>query len=77
MSRQIGKDVAQTLWLGGDKRGAHTCLDNPFKEASKICGEDVDDEVSTSDDIPRTLDFNFDFVEIRGGAAGTSFHLVS
>ena len=29
-SRAVGEDVAKTIWLGGDKRGAYTKLDNPF-----------------------------------------------
>lgn len=31
VSREVGTDAAKALWLGGDKKGAYTKLDNPFR----------------------------------------------
>eukprot|EP00435_Cladocopium_sp_Y103_P072682 s1267_g41.t1 len=82
VARDIPQQVAKVLWLGGDKRGAHVCLDGPLRQALKICGEDEgqpDPEGSdlSAGHIPATLDFSFDFVEVCGGAAETSSILAS
>ena len=39
-SRQVDKEVAKVLWLGGDKKGCFTKLDLPFREFCKILGGD-------------------------------------
>ena len=31
VSREVGTDTAKAFWLGGDKKGAYTKLDNPFR----------------------------------------------
>eukprot|EP00435_Cladocopium_sp_Y103_P046984 s552_g13.t1 len=85
VSRSIPADVAKVLWLGGDKRGAHVCLDGPLQQALKICGEETAAEVEDmpeeaigfSGKVPASLDFSFDFVEVCGGAAETSSFLAS
>eukprot|EP00435_Cladocopium_sp_Y103_P064764 s777_g26.t1 len=87
VSRPIMPDIAKVLWLGGDKKGAYTTLDAPFRELRRALGdEEVEREdeaadfgLSTSagfDEPPRrSLDFSFDFVEICGGAASVSSFL--
>ena len=59
--------VCEALWLGGDKKGCDTKLDNPFRAAlsshglSEMIDEDEDHESPPS--LPKKgLDFSFDFV---------------
>ena len=69
-------EVAEALWLGGDKRGCYTKLDDGFRAMLKTHGfgtEDVDEIVPEEMPLPkRGLDFSFDFVEICGGASSVS-----
>ena len=62
--------VAECLWLGGDRRGAYTLLDNPARQQLRGLGIDVDaHEVAEDFRSPsRSLDFSFDAVEICGGS---------
>ena len=84
VSRPVTLDYARALWLGGDKRGAYTALDPPFREASRILGLyeddgrlDPDAGLPDAGHLPRALDFDFDFVEVCGGVAETSSFLAS
>jgi len=76
-------EIVKTLWLGGDKRGTYTRLDNPFKAALRSHGFD-NDEDANEDPVPhefalpkKGLDFSFDFVEVCGGAGSVSKEMAS
>ena len=43
MSRDIRLDLARCLWLGGDKKGAYTRLDNPFRSVLRQLGCEEED----------------------------------
>ena len=76
VSSKQSSSVVEALWLGGDKRGCYTKLDDGFRAMLKTHGfgsEDVEEAVPEELTIPkRGLDFSFDFVEICGGAASVS-----
>ena len=76
VSRDIPEGLSAVLWLGGDKRGAYTKLDNPFACSLKhlgLCdaGEDEGEEPPV-EQPSHGLDFAFDFVEICGGSGSVS-----
>ena len=75
-SRDVDEDVAKIAWLGGDKKGAYTKLDNPFSAALKARGlGDEDDQPADPLPAPSSgLDFAFDFVEMCGGSGVVSAH---
>ena len=61
----VDEELSKTLWLGGDKRGAYTMLDN------RSLDEDLDDSPIASDLMTgpnKVIPFEFDFVEIFGGS---------
>ena len=79
VSAHASEEVAKSLWLGCDKRGSCTMLDNPFKSILRSLGEDVDQDVGEVGfdplgwhPIPKPPLFYFDFVEICGGAGRVS-----
>ena len=75
------REVSKILWLGGDRRGCHTMLDAPFRQAARICDLYQDDSELQQPpgpvQISKGLDFSFDFVEVCGGKAETSSFLSS
>ena len=83
VSRDISLDLAKCLWLGGDKKGAYTRLDNPFRSVLRQVGceeedfseKEENDEYSfqTSHAPSRfAFEFSFDFAEICGGSGVVS-----
>jgi hypothetical protein len=69
-SLAIHSAAAETLWLGGDRKGAYTLLDNPARQQLRGLGVDVDDR-PIAEDFPgpcKVLEFAFDCVEICGGS---------
>lgn len=78
--REVPHEVAEALWLGGDKRGCYTKLDPPFKALRRGLGDlDFDEEeVGEENQVEPQLapsagiDFAFDFVEICGGSGRVS-----
>ena len=65
------KDVAKAVWLGGDKKGAYTRLENPFASALKNLGFESEEVAESEDHVGAPsagLDFSFDFCEICGGS---------
>lgn len=72
VSAEIGEDVARKLWLGSNKRGHYTRLENTFAAALRAVGEG--DEVFGEDPFsgPRHIYkaplLYFDFVEVCGGS---------
>ena len=77
VSKELPQSLASVVWLGGDKRGAYTKLDNPFSCALRHLGlEDAEEEDVDQDlEVERPtagLDFAFDFVEICGGSGVVS-----
>ena len=61
-SLAIHSAAAETLWLGGDRKGAYTLLDNPARQQLRGLGVDVDDR-PIAEDFPgpcKVLEFAFD-----------------
>ena len=74
-SRHVSPSAARIAWLGGDKKGCYTKLDNPFAAAFRSRG--LEDDPDEQPDLPQPtsgLDFAFDFVEICGGSGVVSEH---
>ena len=73
VSTSVPEEVARILWLGGDKRGKYTMLDNPFRAALKHLGEEPEEEHFAHSWTPqKPLTLRFDFVEIFGGSGRVS-----
>ena len=82
VSRNVPLSLAKIIWLGGDKRGAYTKLDNPFRAALRIVGEEVDFFGETDPSLLEwsweaqkrdvKIPFIFDFCEICGGSGVVS-----
>ncbi len=81
---RIGRDLSESLWHGGSKKGHYTVLDGPFRELLHHIGEEPEDgedfgEVGGEDfqeprkDIPMV----FDFVEMCGGVGAVSGAMAS
>lgn len=72
--KTVDQLLAETMWLGGDKKGTYTMLDPPTRAILRGLGEDTDHEAVPMDfgDPPKVLDFAFDFVEICGGSGTLS-----
>ena len=74
---------AKALWLGCDKKGSYTMLDNPFRSILRSLGEDGFEEGEPSFlpneflQVPKPPLFFFDFVEICGGAGRVSDAMAS
>ena len=68
--KDISPTLAEVLWLGGDRKGAYTMLDNPARQQLRWLGCDVDEEPVAEDfEGPcKSLRFVFDAVEICGGS---------
>ena len=71
-SRKVPPEVAKVLWLGGDKKGAYTMLDPPFKEACRYLGEAEEEFEPPLVKPKKSPDFAFDFVEVCAGAGSVS-----
>ena len=69
-SKRVSPELAEIVWLGGDRKGSYTLLDNPARRQLKALGVDVDQEKIAEDfsSPGRSLDFRFDVVEICGGS---------
>ena len=87
-SRDVPQNISRLLWLGGDRKGAYTKLDNPFKEILKHVGRHEDellgdeeaqplDEAHLAGSPAPPIEFAFDFVEICGGAGVISKSLAA
>ena len=79
----LGGDVAKGLWLGGDRRGCYTKLQNPFRVLRKQVHPGLDEDLLEEGDeaeveespgavVHRGTPFYFDFVEVCGGAGSVS-----
>ena len=80
VSRKIPEDASKVLWLGGDKKGAYTSLDPPFRELMRALGEDEEDiEIrpapASLSSTWRAPDFSFDFIEVCAGIGSVSQEL--
>ena len=81
-SRPVDPETARVVWLGGDKRGAYTKLDNPFRAVLRSCGFGVEDILTHEESVleesmqsqrkDAKLVFSFDFCEICGGSGVVS-----
>lgn len=69
-SKTVPKALSETIWLGGDRKGAYTLLDSPAKQQLRGLGIDTDAHLIAEDfEGPRKcLGFFFDAVEICGGS---------
>ena len=84
VSKEIPISLAKTLWLGGDRKGAYTKLENSFREIIKTHEDGIEDYVDEeqkvekdhfgSGSVPAAIDFVFDLVEICGGSGIISQH---
>ena len=82
VSRQVPPEIAEVVWLGGDKRGAYTKLDNPFRSLLRAIGNEWDYEDEESKDVfaasfaaqkeDAKIPFIFDFCEVCGGSGVVS-----
>ena len=86
-SRFLDPELAKTIWLGGDKRGAYTRLDNPFRAALRGIGFGAEDFITNEENIieesiniqkrDAKLCFSCDFCEICGGSGVVSAEAAS
>ena len=69
-SIQVSQSLSETLWLGGDRKGAYTMLDSSARCQLRSLGVDTDELPNPFATLgpSRTLDFAFDAVEICGGS---------
>lgn len=75
MKTVVGSQLVGTLWRGGDKRGAYTMLDGPFRSALRHLGEEHEqgvDGLPYEEKISAAPLLYFDFVEVFGGAGRVS-----
>lgn len=75
VSREVPDGVAKAVWLGGDKKGAYTKLENPFASALRNLGLESEEVAESEDHVGAPsagLDFSFDFCEICGGSGVVS-----
>ena len=80
VSREIDPSLAEVIWLGGDKKGSYTRLENPF--AAALRGLEIENDLfeeefneaesNAKSYIPASFDFSFDFCEICGGSGVVS-----
>ena len=80
----LRRDLAKGLWLGGDKRGCYTKLQNPFRVLRKQVHPGLDEDLLEDDDelsevggcpgavVHKGIPFYFDFGEVCGGAGSVS-----
>ena len=72
-SREIHPDAADWLWLGGDKKGGYTMLEEHHRELLIAIGQPPECQDSVEATAPENaLNFYFDFIEVCGGSAGVS-----
>eukprot|EP00438_Fugacium_kawagutii_P018831 Skav221701 [mRNA] locus=scaffold1494:459337:464550:+ [translate_table: standard] len=82
VSRPLCVPVAEMLWLGGDKKGAYTSLDPPFRELMRALGQDESDvELRGPPEVFaqkwKSPEFSFDFIEICAGVGSVSKELAA
>eukprot|EP00438_Fugacium_kawagutii_P018756 Skav204395 [mRNA] locus=scaffold2947:164542:176525:+ [translate_table: standard] len=80
VSRPVSPEVAKVLWLGGDKKGAYTALDPPFRELTRALGEDSEDVEMPGPPVVhaskwKSPEFSFDFIEVCAGVGSVSKEL--
>ena len=73
-SKEIDVHLAESVWLGGDGKGAYTLLDKRARQQLRGLGVDTDDHPYVGDfEAPRrSLGFVFGAVEICGGSGTLS-----
>jgi len=72
VTTKLPEDVVRWLWLGADKKGHYTMLNNPFAACLKALGEEDQTEAVVREDVlcqpVKAPLLYFDFVEICGGS---------
>ena len=72
----LDPDVARELWLGGDRKGGYSRLDNGFAAALHAAGEETLEETEAEEPLWRgpykSPLLYFDFVEFYGGSGTIS-----
>ena len=72
----LDPDVARELWLGGDRKGGYSRLDNGFAAALHAAGEETFEETEAEEPLRRgpykSPLLYFDFVEFYGGSGTIS-----
>lgn len=79
VSAQLPEESVKALWLGGDKKGGYSKLDNPFRATLRAVEEFSDEEAEEAGckfSPERPPSFVFDFVEICGGVGKVSEAMV-
>ena len=79
VSAQLPEETVKALWLGGDKKGGYSKLDNPFRATLRAVEEFSDEEAEEAGfefSPERPPSFVFDFVEICGGVGKVSEAMV-
>ena len=79
-SCKVPENISELLWLGGDRKGAYTLLDQGPALALRQLGVPTEEEekIALEGQLPspkKVLDFAFDFVEICGGSGVLSTEL--
>ena len=77
VSTRLESEVAKAVWLGGDKKGGYSKLENPFRATLRAIDEFSDEEYEEESPLKvftpeRPPAFVFDFVEICGGVGEVS-----
>lgn len=76
VSSTASQPLSRLLWLGGDKKGGYTKLDEPFRACLRALGEEVGDDLpgggQVSEGPYKSPLLYFDFVEFCGGSGGLS-----
>ena len=65
---EAGAQMSELLWLGGDRKGCYTMLDNPARAILRSIGEEAEAWTQHLSSPARSIDFRFDIVEICGGS---------
>lgn len=75
LSAQLPEEKMRALWLGGDKKGGYSKLDNPFRATLRAVEEFSDEEAEEAGcrvSPEKPPGFVFDFVETCGGVGKVS-----
>lgn len=80
VTTSISEDLARALWTSGDKKGAYTMLDNPFRALRHHLGDETHEEDRNPVavvDPEHERPFFFDFIEAFGGVGAVSDAIAS
>eukprot|EP00435_Cladocopium_sp_Y103_P023047 s3468_g5.t1 len=70
-SMSVSAELSEIAWLGGDRKGGYTKLEEGARVALRAVGEYDENDLQAEEPCfapCKTIDFSFDFVEICGGS---------